>query len=188
MSSSKPTGPRSIAIVGPYLSGKTSLLETLLFVTGAVNRHGKVGEGNTVGDSALEARDRGMSTEVNVATTTFMDDRFTFLDCPGSVELFQDTLTVLQGVDAAIVVCEAEGDKAPSLAPLLSMLKENGVPHMLFVNKLDKATGSVQDVLDALQPVSGLPLVLRHNQSPPRALAAVAPMSARPTMSSIGAA
>jgi elongation factor G len=155
-------GPRSVAIVGPYLSGKTSLLETILFVTGAINRHGKVGEGNTVGDSSPEAREREMSTEVNVATTTFMDDTFTFLDCPGSVELGQDALSVLQGVDAAIVVCEPEGDKALAMAPLLSLLKEMGVPHMLFVNKLDKATGSVQDVLDALQPVSSLPLVLRH--------------------------
>jgi len=156
MSSSKPSGPRSVAIIGPYLSGKTTLLENILFVTGASGRKGGVC------DTAAEARARGMSTEVNVATTSYLDDSFTFLDCPGSVELLQEALNVLQGVDAVAVVCEPDADKAMALAPLLKSLEDLGLPHMLFVNKLDRATGTVQELLDALQPVSNLPLVLRH--------------------------
>ncbi|MEM8689337.1 MAG: GTP-binding protein, partial [Pseudomonadota bacterium] len=61
------TGPRSIAIVGPYLSGKTTLLESILFRTGAITRQGKVADGNTVGDAAPEARAHGMSVELNCA-------------------------------------------------------------------------------------------------------------------------
>ncbi|MDA1100238.1 MAG: elongation factor G [Proteobacteria bacterium] len=162
MSNSKPTGPRSVALIGPYLSGKTTLLEGLLHTSGAIGRKGSVTEGNTVGDSAPEARNRHMSTEVNVASARFMDDDFTFLDCPGSVELLQESLFVLPGVDAAVVVCEPEKDKAQALAPLLHSLSELGVPHMLFVNKIDKATISVQTLLDTLQPISSKPLVLRH--------------------------
>jgi len=162
MNSSKPTGPRSVALVGPYLSGKTSLLESLLFVTGATTRKGKAGDGNMVGDTAEEARQRDMSTELNVATTSYLDDQITFLDCPGSIELFQESLFALQGVDAAIVVCEPDRDKALAIAPLLKTLEDLGLPHMIFVNKIEKATGSVQEVLDALQPASNLPLVLRH--------------------------
>lgn len=52
---------RNVAIVGPYLSGKTSLLESILFVTGAITRKGSIKDKNTVGDSAQEARDRQMS-------------------------------------------------------------------------------------------------------------------------------
>ncbi|MDP6567657.1 MAG: elongation factor G [Alphaproteobacteria bacterium] len=162
MSNSIPAGPRSIALVGPYLSGKTTLLEAILHATGAIGRKGSVTEGNTVGDSALEARERNMSTELNVASATYVDSHFTFLDCPGSIELLQESLFALAGVDAAVLVCEPDRDKAQALAPLLQALDAAGIPHMLFVNKVDKATITVQELLEALQPVSGKPLVLRH--------------------------
>ena len=51
----KPTGPRTVAIVGPYLSGKTTLLESILHAAGAIARKGRVSEGNTVGDTSPEA-------------------------------------------------------------------------------------------------------------------------------------
>ena len=60
---------RNVAIVGPYLSGKTTLLESLLFVTGAISRKGNVKDGNTVSDGSAEARDRQMSVEVSTAST-----------------------------------------------------------------------------------------------------------------------
>src|SRR5919106_1195289 len=81
-----PKGPRCIAIVGPYLSGKTTLLESILFRTGAIQRQGNVAERNSVGDASPEARAHGMSVELNAATTSFLDETFTFLDCPGSIE------------------------------------------------------------------------------------------------------
>ena len=157
-----PPGPRSVALIGPYSSGKTTLFENILWATGSISRKGSVDEGNSVGDSSPEARERRMSSELNAATAKFMDDSFTFLDCPGSIELLQETLNVLIGVDAAVVVCEPIVDKALALAPLMKALEDEGVPHMLFVNKIDKATGSVDDLIAALQPVSKRPLVLRH--------------------------
>src|SRR6187401_964585 len=83
----EPAAPRCAAIVGPYLSGKTALLESLLFVTGAIHRKGSAKEGNTVADSSPEARARKMSVEVTAATTDYLGERWCFLDCPGSVEL-----------------------------------------------------------------------------------------------------
>ncbi|MGN6147461.1 MAG: GTP-binding protein, partial [Rhizomicrobium sp.] len=98
------TGPRAVALVGPYGSGKTTLLESILSITGAVQRKGAIAQKNTVGDSSAEARTRQMSVEVNCATTKYLDESFTFLDCPGSIEFLSDTLHVLPGIDAAVVV------------------------------------------------------------------------------------
>src|SRR5215475_8712124 len=82
-----PAAPRCAAIVGPYLSGKTALLESLLFATGAITRKGTAKEGNTVGDSSPEAKARKMSVETGAAVTQYLNETWSFLDCPGSVEL-----------------------------------------------------------------------------------------------------
>jgi elongation factor G len=152
-------GARNVAIVGPYLSGKTTLLESLLFVTGAISRKGTVKDGNTVGDSANEARDRHMTVEVSAASTTYQDTRFTFIDCPGSVEFAQETYNALMGVDAAIVVCEPIRDRVLTLAPLFKFLDDWEIPHIVFVNKMDRANIDVLETLHALKAVSSRPLV-----------------------------
>ncbi len=156
------SGPRAVALVGPYGSGKTTLLESILAITGAVQRKGSVPQGNTVGDSSPEARARQMSVEVNCATTKYLDETFTFLDCPGSIEFLQDTLNVLPGVDAAVVVCEPDANKVQMLKPYLKRLDDLSVPHFLFVNKVDKADGSLRDLLASLQEASDKPLLLRQ--------------------------
>ena len=63
---------------------------------------------------------------------------------------------------AAVVVCEPDANKAAMLQPYLKRLADLGIPHALFVNKIDKATGSVRDLLVTLQQVSEKPLVLRQ--------------------------
>ncbi|MGE4247561.1 MAG: elongation factor G [Parvibaculaceae bacterium] len=155
-------GSRCIAILGPYLSGKTTLLESILFRTGAIQRQGKVSEGNTIGDSALEARAHGMSVELNVASASFLGDTYTFLDCPGSIEFAEDAKHALSGCDAAIVVCEADDKKVPALQLILKQLDAIGLPRILFVNKIDRTESRLRDVLAYLQPASTTPLVLRQ--------------------------
>ena len=162
MTDATDSGPRTIALVGPYLSGKTTLLESILFIAGAVNRKGRVKDGNTVGDSSHEAREREMGVEVNVAGTTYLDDQFTFLDCPGSVEFLQETFNALVGADMAVVVCEPDPERAMTLVPLLKFLDDRAIPRLIFLNKVDRFDGRVIDVVAALQRVSAHPLVLRQ--------------------------
>ena len=162
MNGKEVTGLRNVAIVGPYLSGKTTLLESLLFVGGAITRKGSIKEGNTVSDSAPEARDRSMSVEVNAASLEYEGIRFNFLDCPGSIEFLQETYNALMGVDAAVVVCEPDCDRVLTLAPLFKFLDDWEIPHLVFVNKMDRASTPYIDVLHALNSVSSRPLVLHQ--------------------------
>jgi len=153
---------RNVAIAGPYSSGKTTLLESLLSVTGAISRKGSVYGRNTVGDSTLEAREHQMSTEVTTASTEYGGVYFTFLDCPGSVEFMQETYNVLLGVDAAVIVCEPESERVLALAPLLKFLDDWEIPHLVFINKLDRAKSDFVEVLQALKSISSRPLVLHQ--------------------------
>jgi len=162
MALDKPTGPRSIALVGPYSSGKTTLLEAILHICGETDRKGSVTAGTTIGDSSKESRDRQMGVEVNTAHAKYLGDNFTILDCPGSIEFFQETENALAGVDAAVVVCEPNRDRVLTLSPILKRLQDKGIPTFLFVNKVDKAYGSVQDLFASLQSVSERALVLRQ--------------------------
>ena len=156
------SGPRCVALVGPFQSGKTTLLEAILARTGAIQRQGTVDAGTTVGDASKEARHHKMSVEVTVATTNFMGDSFTFLDCPGSIEFIHDTRAALPAIDAAIVVCEADEKKVPQLQLILRELEDLNIPRILFLNKIDKADKRVRETLKLLQPASRVPLVLRQ--------------------------
>src|ERR1700744_3228574 len=155
-------GPRCIALVGPFQSGKTTLLEAILARTGTIPRQGTVEAGNTVGDSSTEARHHQMSVELTVVTTNFMGEPYTFLDCPGSVEFAHDMRAVLPAIDVAIVVCELDEKKIPQLQLILRELEEHKIPRILFVNKIDKADAGVHDVLTLLQPASRTKLILRQ--------------------------
>jgi len=162
MPNKTPSGPRTAVLVGPYLSGKTSLLESMLSIAGAIGRKGTAKESNMIGDGSPEGKARQMSTELNVATAEYLGESWTFLDCPGSVELGQDAQLALMIADTAVVVCEADPNKAMTVAPVLNFLNEHDIPHMVFVNKMDVPSHSVKETLDALQEISEHPLILRE--------------------------
>ena len=153
--------PRCIALIGPHASGKTTLFEALLARTGATGHEG-ADIRKTIGDHSPEAQAHGMSVELNVADIDFLGDRFTLLDCPGSVEFQFDGLAALAGCDAAVVVCEADEKKLHALQMVMKALEATGIPHMLFINKIDKAGQGMTDALTMMQTASRIPLVLRQ--------------------------
>jgi elongation factor G len=103
-----------------------------------------------------------MSVEMNIATTEFMGNSYTFLDCPGSIEFQQEAAVAIRACDAAIVVAEPDPKKVPALQLILRQLEDHGIPHFLFINKIDKAEMNVRDLIPLLQPASRRPLVLRQ--------------------------
>src|SRR5665647_1052562 len=142
-----PRGPRCIALVGPFQSGKTTLLEAILARTGAIPRAGSVEAGTSFGDSSPEARRHKMGVGLTAASTSFMGDSYTFIDCPGSVEFAHDMRAAIPAVDAAVVVCEADEKKIPQLQLIMRELEDRKIPRFLFLNKIDKADMRITEVL-----------------------------------------
>jgi elongation factor G len=142
--------PRSVALVGPYSSGKSTLFEALLDAAGSPVKR------------PADPRNRPMTTEIRLGHCSYLGDPWTILDCPGSIEFAYQTCSALAMVDIAVVVCEPTPAKAATVAPLLKTLKEEGVPHIVFINKIDTLDGSLGDTLSNLQAYAASPLVLRQ--------------------------
>ena len=155
-------GTRVIALVGPAGAGKTSLAEAMLFAAGTTDRLGSTANGSSIGDSSPESRQRGGSTELNVYNFQYLGDEFAILDAPGSIGFAADGARALAIADVAIVVVDPDPARAPLAAPALRALDELGIPHLIFVNRIDQAHGRIRDLLSALQPMSVSPLIARQ--------------------------
>jgi elongation factor G len=142
--------PRSVALVGPYSSGKSTLFDALMEAAGSAPKR------------PADPRNRPMTTEVRLGHCEYLGDKWTILDCPGSIEFAHETDSALAMADIAVVVCEPVPSRAPIVAPLLKKLADEGVPHIVFINKIDTLEGSVSDTLAALQSYARSPLVLRQ--------------------------
>ncbi len=144
-------GPRAIALIGPQGAGKSTLFEAMLAAAGSPLKR------------PTEARDRAMGTETRLGHCTYLGESFALLDCPGSVEFAYEAASALAIADMAVLVCEPDPTRALGLAPVFRMLEEQGVPCLVFVNKVDTmAEGSVRETMEALQTQSRRPLVLRQ--------------------------
>src|SRR6478609_2936772 len=155
-------GTRVIALVGPAGAGKTSLAEAMLFAAGATDRLGSTANGSSIGDGSPESRQRGGSTELNLYNFKYLDDEFALIDCPGSVGFSADGARAVATADIAIVVVDPDPARAPLAAPALRMLDELGIPHLIFVNRIDQSHGRIRDLLSALQPTSVSPIIARQ--------------------------
>ena len=161
ITSNKPT--RAVALVGPAGTGKTSLAEALLYASGAIKRQGSVEAGTCVGDASPEARARRGSTELNLMHFDYLGDRFALIDTPGGTGFAADGLAALQSADMALVVIDPAPERAVLAEPMLRRLDELGVPHAIFVNKIESArAGSIRELIAQLQPMSREPLALRQ--------------------------
>lgn len=152
----------AVALAGPYGAGKTTLLEALMFASGARQKMAEPGSNDRIGDRAPEARQRGHSTEMNVANFDYLGDRYAIIDLPGSNEFIGEAACALPAMDVAIVVADPEPARALMIQPWLIELDRLGVPAMVFVNKIEESKTRARDLLSALQEVSPRPLVMRQ--------------------------
>jgi elongation factor G len=155
-------GPRAVALVGPAGAGKTTLAEAMLHAAGATQRQGSVTAGTSIGDASAEARARGGSTELNLMRFDWLGDTFILADSPGSPGFSADASMAVMAADLALVVIDADPARAALVEPMLRWLELKNIPHALFVNKIDQARGTIEELLEALQPMSAAALAARQ--------------------------
>ncbi|HTZ71058.1 MAG TPA: GTP-binding protein, partial [Acetobacteraceae bacterium] len=141
-----PSGPRTVAIVGPFGTGKSTLFEAMLAASGTPLARGAPRGGH----------------EPHVAHTSFMDEPWALIDCPGSVEMACAAAHCLSVADLALLVVEPDPARAITAAPLLHQIGELGLPFVVFINHVDALAGPVRDTVVALQAHAPCPLVQRE--------------------------
>ena len=146
---------RNICFIGHGNSGKTSLAESMLFSTGAIDRMGKVTDGNTVCDYDAEEIKRQITIATSVAPVNFGGCKINVLDCPGYFDFVGDVLAAIRVVEAGVIFCSAKDGITVGAERSWKYLKAAGVPAIFYISKLDEEHGDFDAVLSALKEKYG---------------------------------
>ena len=146
---------RNICFIGHGNSGKTSLAESMLFSTGAIDRMGKVTDGNTVCDYDAEEIKRQITISTSVAPVNFGGCKINVLDCPGYFDFAGEVLAAIRVVEAGVIFCSAKDGITVGAERSWKYLKAAGVPAIFYISKLDEEHGDFDAVLSALKEKYG---------------------------------
>ncbi|MCL2425597.1 MAG: elongation factor G [Oscillospiraceae bacterium] len=146
---------RNIALLGHGSSGKTSLAESMLFLTGSSDRLGKVTDGNTVGDSDSEEIKRQITIYLATMFTEHKGCKMNILDTPGFFDFAGEVLEALRVADAGIVMCTAKDGISVGFEKGWSVLSANKLPRAAYISKVDEENGDFDTVLEALRDKYG---------------------------------
>lgn len=141
---------RNVALLGHSRSGKTSLVEAMLYISGATDRLGRVNEGNTVCDFDAEETARGFSLSSKVAPVNWKDTKFNILDTPGYFDFAGEVLEALRVADSAIIVVDARAGIESGTEIAWEYANREKLPKAFFINKFDDNEARFGRVLDAL--------------------------------------
>ena len=142
---------RNIAVVSSAGTGKTSLVEALLYTAGAIPAMGSVGNGSTVSDFEPEEIHRKVSVSTAVAHFSWKGRTFNLLDTPGAMSFLGETTLALRAVDGVLIVLGAASGMRTELEKHWRTITDLGLPCILFVNELDKARTVLESVLKACE-------------------------------------
>ena len=142
---------RNVCLLGHSGSGKTSLAESLLYVTGAIDRMGRTVDGNTVCDYDAEEIKRQISLGTSVAPLDFSGCRINVLDTPGAFDFSGEVMEALRAADAALIVCSAKDGISVGLEKAWKYCEERNMPRFIYISKTDEENSDYNETFEALR-------------------------------------
>ena len=146
---------RNVALVGHGGSGKTTLVEAMLFKTGAINRLGRVDEGNTTSDFDPDEIARKVSINTSLAPLEWDDHKINILDTPGYADFIGEVIAAYRAVNAAVIVVDAVSGIQVQTEKAWQLAEEHGLPRLFFINRLDKENADFAKVIAELRETFG---------------------------------
>ena len=146
---------RNICLLGHGGNGKTSLVESMLYLTGGTDRLGKVTDGNTVCDYDPEEIKRKISISLSIAPIEFKGVKINVIDTPGYFDFSGEVLEALRVADAGIIVCAAKGGVSVGTEKAWRYLQERNMPRAIYISKTDEEGGDFNGAWQALREKFG---------------------------------
>ena len=142
---------RNVCLLGHGGSGKTALAESLLYMTGAIDRMGKSVDGNTVCDYDPEETKRQISISTSVAPLEYKGCKINVLDTPGGFDFAGEVMEALTVADAAIIVCSAKDGISVGLEKAWKYCEERDMPRFIYISKTDEENSDYNATFEALR-------------------------------------
>ncbi|MDD3346603.1 elongation factor G [Oscillibacter sp.] len=142
---------RNVCLLGHSGSGKTALAESLLYMTGAIDRMGRMADGNTVCDYDPEEIKRQISLSAAVAPLEYKGCRINVLDTPGAFDFAGEVMEALRAADAAVIVCSAKDGISVGLEKAWKYCEERNMPRFVYISKTDEENSDYNATFDALR-------------------------------------
>ncbi len=142
---------RNVALVGHSGEGKTSLAEAMLFNAKAIDRLGRVDDGNSTMDYDPEEINRKISISLGLGYAEWKDKKINIIDTPGFFDFVGEVVAGLHVADGAVVVTSASGQMTVGTEKALELVESNKVPSILFVNGINKENSSYVDTVNAIR-------------------------------------
>ena len=142
---------RNVVLLGHSGSGKSALAESLLYITGAIDRMGKNADGNTVCDYDPEEIRRNISISAALAPLEYKNTKINVLDTPGAFDFSGATMEALRAADAAILVLSAKDGITVGFEKAWAYCEERNMPRMIFISKVDEDNSDYNATFEALR-------------------------------------
>jgi len=146
---------RNICLLGHSGSGKSALAESLLYMTGAIDRMGKNADGNTVCDYDPEEIRRNISISTSVVPLEYKNCKINVLDTPGAFDFSGAVMEALRAADAAILVCSAKDGITVGFEKAWKYCEERNMPRFIYISKVDEDNSDYNATFEALREKYG---------------------------------
>ncbi|RJP20331.1 MAG: elongation factor G [Candidatus Omnitrophota bacterium] len=146
---------RNIAVVGNHGAGKTTLIEAILYHTGAIDRLGRIDDGNTYADYLDEEKDRKITISSKLLHCSFKGYEINLIDTPGYTDFVGEILGALQAADVALLVINAQSGVEVETEKIWDYLEEYNIPRAVVVNRMDKERADFDAALDSMEKELG---------------------------------